>query len=290
MRQLLLIAFFLLFMMPAKAQEFYTIKNETIELKQVSNGTIALYVSKTTEKRFFIKKEDGEFIELKNELDSSSSELQYLNVLKELTNDTDVSTRNVKFTQASLKNFIGFYNYKKGIETDDGNRDYPVNFRFGIFGGFTNNPFQENPDNSLNPLAGWELELYGDTATPRHSGFLQGRHSFATKKFDYSTTEFSLGYRFRVINKPSYNIYVQTKFATLNFKNYQRPESIDNEIVLRDIKETEFNIPMIFGLGTDIKVSENSYILLIVGELFAGLEENNGNFPTDISIGYKFNL
>ena len=65
---------------------------------------------------------------------------------------------------------------------------------------------------------------------------------------------------------------------------------VNEDIVLRDIKETEFNLPLIFGIGTDIKVNESGYLTIIVGELIAVLQENNGNFPTDISIGYKFNL
>ncbi|WP_411767270.1 hypothetical protein [Winogradskyella sp. A3E31] len=291
MKKVVILYVFLFCAFANYAQETYSINNETIELKRISNGTLDFYVTTdTSPKRFFVKKNDGEFIELKDIKKANSNDMQYISVLKDLTSDTDVSTERVKFTRASLKNFIGFYNYKKAIETEDGNRDYPVNFRFGFSGGLTNNPFQENPENTLNPLIGLELELYGDSEMPRHSGFLQGRHSFSSDKFDYAATEFSIGYRFRIINQPGFNIYVQNKFATLNFKNYQRPEMRGEEIVLVDISETEFNIPMIFGLGTDIKVCEKSYITLIFGELFALLQENKDNFPTDISIGYKFNL
>jgi hypothetical protein len=53
---------------------------------------------------------------------------------------------------------------------------------------------------------------------------------------------------------------------------------------------TAFDAPFIFGVGADIKVGNNSYITLIYGELFAILLDNQGNFSSDISLGYKFNL
>jgi hypothetical protein len=57
-----------------------------------------------------------------------------------------------------------------------------------------------------------------------------------------------------------------------------------------DSNETSFDIPFIFGLGSDIKVGKNNYITIIYGELFAILLDNQGNFSTDIAVGYKFNL
>ena len=57
-----------------------------------------------------------------------------------------------------------------------------------------------------------------------------------------------------------------------------------------DLNNTSFDVPFIFGIGSDIKVSKNSYITIIYGELFAIFLNNQGNFSTDISIGYKFNL
>ena len=291
MKKIAVLCFLLFFSISALAQLTYTLGNETLELKQISEGTLDLYVNNSNgQKRFFVKKDDGDFQELLENLEPNSNTPQFIYVLKSLTKDTDVSTERVRFSQASIKNFVGFYNYKKDLETDDGTRDYPVNFRFGVSGGITNSPFVENPDNTLSPLVGMELEIYGDAERPRHAGFLQGRYSFSSDEFDYSATEFSLGYRFRIINRPSFNVYVQNKFATLKFERSARPELQGEEIVIRDINETNFNMPLIFGIGTDIKVCDTAFITVIVGELFALLQENNGNFPTDISVGYKFNL
>ncbi|MDO1501758.1 hypothetical protein Q2T40_16610 [Winogradskyella maritima] len=273
-----------------EAQDTYDINGERLELKSLSKGRLDLFMTTTDgSKRFFVKKDEGDFIELKQAI-GANGQAQYISTLAELTNDSDVTLEKVKFTRASLNNFVGFYNYKKAIETEDGNRDYPVNFRFGFSGGVTNNPFVTNPDNILSPMFGVELELYGDTDTPRHSGFLQGRHSFSSDDFNYSATEFSLGYRFRIINQERFNIYVQTKFATLNFISEELPVLNGQMVTVEEVNETEFNLPLIFGLGTDIKVSDHSYLTLIFGELFAIFQENQGNFPTDIALGYKFNL
>ena len=259
------------------SQETYTINGETLELKTATKGTLGLlWASENGNYRFFIRTQENTYVELKED--------DYKTILKELTNDTDVSLHRVKYTKRSFKNFISFYNYKKSIETEDGNKTYPVNFRLGFSGGVTNNPFIINPENSTSLLAGAELELYGDTDSPRHSGFLQARHSFSSDEFEFSTTEFSLGYRYRVIKKSKFNLYIQTKFATYNFRDNLLPEDINGIVELTNIKENEFDIPLIFGVGADFKVSKNGYITFIYGELFGLNRDNNGNFSTDISL------
>jgi hypothetical protein len=292
MKKVVLLCFFLLAISTIYSQETHTINGETLELKTTTRGSLDLLWSSTNGNyRFFVRTKESTYIELKNTKDANNlNKEEYKTVLQELTNDVEISLRRLKFTKRSLKNFISFYNYKKSIETEDGNRAYAVNFRLGFSAGITNNPFVFNPDNSSSILAGSELELYGDTDDPVHSGFFQARHSFSSNEFDYSTTELALGYRFRIIKKSKFNIYIQNKFATFNFKKNILPEAIEGVIDLTSIKDNEFNVPLVFGVGADIKVSKNSYITLIYGELFALNQENNGNFSKDISIGYKFNL
>ncbi|MCT4630136.1 MAG: hypothetical protein N4A42_09665, partial [Winogradskyella sp.] len=115
----------------------------------------------------------------------------------------------------------------------------------------------------------------------------QVRHAFDSNDFPYSTTELSLGYRYRIINKETFSIYGQMKLATLNFSNSSYINEDDMEV---DVNETSFDIPFIFGVGSDIKIGKNSFITIIYGELFAFFLDNQGNFSTDIAIGYKFNL
>ena len=96
-----------------------------------------------------------------------------------------------------------------------------------------------------------------------------------------------LGYRYRIINQPSFSIYGQVKLATVNFTSVT---FIDENAMEVDLNDTSFDAPFIFGIGSDIKVGDQSFITIIYGELFALLLDNQGNFSTDIAIGYKFNL
>ncbi len=57
-----------------------------------------------------------------------------------------------------------------------------------------------------------------------------------------------------------------------------------------NVNSTTFDTPFIFGIGADIKVGDNGFITIIYGEMFALLLNNQGNFSSDISLGYKFNL
>ena len=57
-----------------------------------------------------------------------------------------------------------------------------------------------------------------------------------------------------------------------------------------EITETVFDIPFTFGVGADIRLSESSFLTFRYNELFAVLIENNDNFSTNITLGYKINL
>ena len=160
-------------------------------------------------------------------------------------------------------------------------------FRLGFSAGITNNPFVGNPDNIKTPMIGAELEIFEASSLPRHSGFLQARHTFDADDFNYSTNEIALGYRYKIINKSAFSIYGQIKLATLNITGFTFENENGEDI---NVNDTSFDVPFIFGLGSDIKVGENSFITIIYGELFALFLDNQGNFSTDIAIGYKFNL
>ena len=198
-----------------------------------------------------------------------------------------MATDKLKLTLYSLRNYLDAYNASVDASYTSTTTESNVKFRLGFSGGLTNNPFVGNPDNIKTPIIGAELEIYEANVLPRHSGFLQARHTFENDDFKYSTTELSLGYRFRFINKESFSIYGQVKLATLNFSNVTFLNQDNLEV---NSNETAFDIPFIFGIGSDIKVGNNSYITIIYGELFALLLDNQGNFSTDIAIGYKFNL
>ena len=269
------------------SQETYTINGETLELKTEISGQLDLLWNIIDGKyRYFVRSEDGNIKELKNTKDSNNKfQEEYKSALSELTKG--MSTDKLKLTLYSLRNYLDAYNASVDSNYTSSSTESSVQFRLGFSGGVTNNPFVGNPDNTITPMIGAELEIFEANVLPRHSGFLQARHAFDSDDFPYSTTELSLGYRYRFINKETFSIYGQFKLATLNFSNVTFSDENNMEV---DSSDTSFDIPFIFGVGSDIKVGENSFITIIYGELFAILLDNQGNFSTDIAVGYKFNL
>jgi len=269
------------------SQESYTIDSEALELKTEIEGQLdLLWTIIDREYRYFVRTDNGAITELKNTKNSDKNyQEEYKSTLRSLTNG--MSTDKLKLTLFSLKNYIDKYNTSVDSAYVSDAKQGKVGLRLGFSAGITNNPFVGNPDNIKVPLIGAELEIYEANVLPRHSGFLQARHAFDTDDFTYATTEFSLGYRYRIINQSSFTIYGQVKLATVNFTN---ATVIDENAMEVGLNNTSFDVPFIFGIGSDIKVSKNSYITIIYGELFAFFLDNQGNFSTDISIGYKFNL
>lgn len=268
-------------------QENYSVNGQTLELKTEVEGTLDLLWNIIDGNyRYFVRTKDGTITELKNTRDSNKTyKEEYKSTLSSLTDGR--STDKLKLTLYSLKDFLDNYNDSVDSSYISTVSKRSVQFRLGFSGGITNNPFVGNPDNVIVPLIGAELEIFEANTLPRHSGFLQARHAFDSDDFPYSTTELSLGYRYRIINKSSFSIYGQVKLATLNFSDVT---IIDDNNVENNIKNTAFDAPFIFGIGSDIKVGDHSYITIIYGELFSIFLDNQDNFSTDISIGYKFNL
>lgn len=269
------------------SQQTYTIAGETLELKTEIDGKLDLLWNIIDGNyRYFVRTEDNSIVELKNTKGSDKKyQEEYKRVLSDLTNG--MATDKLKLTLYSLRNYLDAYNASIDTNYTSTTTKAKVQFRLGVFGGITNNPFVTNPNNTKTPMIGGELEIYEANVLPRHSGFMQARHTFDADDFNYSTNELSMGYRYRFINKSSFSIYGQVKLATLNITGFTFEDENGNGVSDND---TSFDIPFIFGVGSDIKVGNNSYITIIYGELFALLLDNQGNFSTDIAIGYKFNL
>ncbi|WP_426432314.1 hypothetical protein ACPX19_06880 [Winogradskyella sp. HB-48] len=287
MKKILFVILFLLAFQLNYSQQTYTINGESLELKTEIEGKLDLLWNIIDGKyRYFVKTEDNTITELKNTKDDDNDyQEEYKSTLRNLANG--MPTDKLKLTLYSLRNYIDAYNASVDSSYTSTSTESSVQFRLGFSGGITNNPFVGNPDNIKTPMIGAELEIYEANVLPRHSGFLQARHAFENDDFKYSTSELSLGYRYRFINKEAFSIYGQVKLATLNLSNFTFLDENDIEL---DSSETAFDIPFIFGVGSDIKVGNNSYITIIYGELFALLLDNQGNFSTDIAVGYKFNL
>jgi hypothetical protein len=268
------------------SQESYTIEGETIELKTEVEGRLDLLWNVSKDQfRYFVRTEDGTIIELKNTKSQGADLEDYKITLQQLTNG--LPAKKVRFRLYNLVYYINSFNATESSNNTSTFARSKVNVRLGFSAGITNNPFVDNPENIKVPLAGLELELYEANVKSIQSVFLQARRTFDSDEFSYSTTELSLGYRYRLINLSWMSFYGQVKLATVHFTD----NTILNENNIEEsVSSTTFEIPLIFGVGTDIRVGKNSYITLIYSELFGLLVENQGNFSTDISLGFKFKL
>lgn len=277
----------------AFAQQTYTVNNETLELKTEVEGTLdLLWNTFDGTYRYFIKKADDSIIELKNTKGSDNKfQNDYQTTLSSLTN-TDASQ--VKLTTYSLKQFINNYNAQADPNYIISDSRSKLKLRLGVFGGLTNNPFVENPNNETVPFFGSELEVVSDNMSSRHAGFLSVKYGTESDAFKYSATQIALGYRFRFVNSAGFNLYGQTKFATFTFSKITVATSASAEgepvsIQTEEVSSSAFDTPLIFGLGADIKLG-NGYLSLVYDSLFAVFIDNEGNFPMDFAVGYKFNL
>ncbi|WP_323787083.1 hypothetical protein [Psychroserpens sp.] len=290
MKKIICILCFILSVSFLQAQESYTINGETLELKTEVDGKLDLLwniIDGTY--RYFVRTEDNTITELKNTKADRKFQEEYKTLLNELTNNS-MSTKRLNLTLFSLKEFIDAYNVSADSNYQSNVSRSKFQFRIGVFGGLTNSPFVTNPNNEKTPLFGAELEVLEADRISRHAVFMQLKHVIEQEDIKYSTTELSLGYRFRVINKETFSLYANVKFATLNFSNSTVISDVNGVITTEEFNETAFDVPFIFGIGADINVSKNSFITLAYNELFALLIDNQGNFSTDFSIGYKFKL
>ncbi len=286
MKKIVIVICFFLSISLIKAQETYTVQGETLQLKTEVEGQLDLLWNIINgQYRYFVRTSTNEIIELKN---TKNENRQFQEEYKAtFQNLTGVSTDKVNLTLTDLKKYIDDYNLAQDSNYISSIYNAKLQLRLEIFGGITNSPFINNPINSISPQLGAELELLDGNHIKRHALFMPLRHVLKTNDFKFTTTELALGYRFRFINLKTINVFAQTKFATLNFLKNTVPGPNDIPI---EITETVFDIPFTFGVGADIRLTESSFLTLRYNELFAVLIENNGNFSTNITLGYKINL
>jgi hypothetical protein len=290
MKKIICVLCFIIGVSFVQAQESYTINGETIELKTEVEGKLdLLWNIIDDEYRYFVRTEDNTITELKNTKVDRKFQEEYKTTLEELTNNS-MSTKRLNLTLFSLKEFIDAYNVSADSTYETTVSRSKFQFRLGLFGGITNSPFITNPNNEKTPLFGAELEVLEAERISRHAVFMQLKHVLEQENINYSTTEVALGYRFRVINKETFSLYANMKFATVNFSNATLVTDNNGTLTTQEFSDTSFDVPFIFGVGADINVSKNSFITLAYNELFALFLDNQGNFSTDFSIGYKFNL
>jgi hypothetical protein len=292
MKKIIFLLLFTLFCLSVSAQKQYIINDETYELKTELSGSINLLWNIIDGKyRYFVKNDDT-ITELVNTKGTTKKfQEEYKTILNNITKGSALSTDKVNLTLYSLRNFINKYNASVDSDYVSTSKKAVIKTRLLVFAGITNSPFINNPDNINNPQFGAEIEIFEGHVLPRHAIFFGVKHILSNDEFKYSTTQLGLGYRFRFINTEAFNLYTNVIFGAYNFSKstFTYLNEVD-ELITEKNTGNGFNSPFSIGVGTDFKVSTNSYITISYNELFALFLDNKDNFSTNISLGYKINL
>lgn len=274
------------------AQEVYIIEGDTVTLRREVNGSLSLYWAKEDNTyRYFMQKEKR-MIELKNTQVEGVDQEEYKQQLNELTQDAEIDTRDVKFLLYSLKHFVNRYNALVEEEYAYNAATSNIQQRLGLFTGLSNNKYTENPDNTIVPVIGLEFEFFDPNLARRHAAFLQLRQSFKRNDYRYSSTQFSINYRFTALYFPKFNVHIDTELATFNYSEDRVNITDETGAVVAVKKDSglSFTAPFSFGLGTDIQVTDVSYFTFSYNDIVSIVLDSNGSFPVDFTVGYKFNL
>jgi len=287
------IVFALLFSSISFAQITHTVGGNTVQLTEEITGNASLfYTVLEGTHRYFIKKDDT-ITELTNTRNNKGKyQQEYKELLSILTADAPQDVSNVNLTLGSLATYIDNYNVKSDMNYKMQKERPKAKARAGVFAGITNHPFVTNAKNTTVPTFGAEIEIYDEKRT-RHSLALQIKQSLSGSDLDYTATQASFNYRFRVVNTAKFAIYPQVKFATITHSK-STSTSVDttvtpNKIITHNSSGTAFDGPIILGLGADVKLGMG-YLTFAADELVAAFLDNKGNFPLNLSMGYKFNL
>lgn len=291
MNKIITITLFALFVsFSSLAQITHSVDGKEVQLTEDITGDATLFHTVINDQfRYFIKKDDV-VTELTNTKDENGKyQKEYKEILSILTSDAEMDISKVNLTLDSLKTFIDQYNKVSDMDYKLQAERPKAKARVGAFAGMSNNPFVTNPDNTFVPVFGAEIELYDEKRT-RHSLALGFKQSLEADDFKYSSSQFGIHYRLRVLNKDAFSIYPQVTFATYTFTSSETTTISGGTTTIHKNSGSALDAPLILGLGADIKLG-NGYITLSANELAALINfENQGNTPMDLRLGYKLNL
>jgi hypothetical protein len=291
MNKILTIVLFALFLSAtSQAQITHSVDGKEVQLTEDITGNASLFhIVIDNQFRYFIRKDDT-ITELTNTKDENGAyQGEYKEILSILTADAPMAVADVNLTLDSLRTFVDQYNKKSDIDYRLQAERPKAKARLGAFAGMSNNPFVSNPDNTFVPVFGAEIEVYDEKRT-RHSIALGFKQSLKSDDFKYSSIQFGINYRFRILNKESFSLYPQVTLATYTFSSIEYTTEVAGIGTTHKESGSALDAPVILGIGADIKAG-NGYITLSANELAALVNfENQGNTPMDIRLGYKLNL
>lgn len=274
------------------AQEVFIIEGDTVTLRREVNGDLSLYwAQENQEYRYFIQK-GKRMVELKNSAVEGVKQEEFKTQLADFTSDAEIDTRDVKFLLYSLKHFVNRYNALVQEEYSYNAATANIKHRLSLFTGLSNNRYTDNPENKIAPILGLEFEFYDPNLAKRHAAFLQLRQSFKRDDYRYGSTQFSINYRFRPLIFEKFDIHIDAELVTFNYSENQLDilDETGSVVAVKHDSGLSFTAPLSFGIGTDYRVTEASYITFSYNDIVSLVLDSNGSFPIDFTIGYKFNL
>ncbi|WP_228850368.1 hypothetical protein [Aegicerativicinus sediminis] len=281
----------ILFSFICYGQDSQSVPYKGLNLTSAINGDLdLLWTLDQHHYRYFIRTSDGEIVELENNrIKGHKYDGAYKQTLSKYTNPTEKELKKLRFTLFHLSEFIDSQNTKADPNYLKQSQRAKIVINGSFLGGITNIPLFENPEDEILPQLGVELELIDEGNFPRHALYFQARQILKSDELNYQNTELAIGYRFKIIKNPNFNLFANLTFATLGFINAERSYyNVDNELVEEKIDNATFETPFSLGIGADFKVAKNGYISVQYNEVVAILVDNAGNFPKNILVGYKF--
>ncbi len=296
MKKLILLCFILFyssFCLLAQDSPTYTFDGVSYDLKTEIAGTLSLYyIVVDGNYQYFIGKGEA-IVPLINTKNGDTYQEEYKKVLRDLSQQEGLSVKNVKLTRASLRRFVKDYHLYSGEAYTAQLVKNAVEYRVGLQVGFTNNIFtaSQNPNNEFTPQFTTEFELYDPINLKLHAVLFQYKQTFSTSALDFSFSQFSINYRFKFWNTSRFSFYVNNKLATFTISQSPEREIIEDDESITTLGGTNFSFQgsFIFGLGADIKLGPG-WLTLNYNDAFTPVIDDNGEFPLDITAGYRIKL
>lgn len=287
----LVIIVFLLLSSSLYAQQEYTVNGETQILFTEIEGPLTILYKKSGKEYHFYSKKDDEIVALENTKIEGKHQEEYKAVLQGQTRDASISTDKVRLTPRSLAAFAIDYNSAIDPEFSVSKQTSEIEFRLGGFAGVDNAVYTVNPENALLPVVGLEFEILDLRSLKRHALVVQFRQTFENSDYKYNSSQLAVNYRFKFIKSSKFDTFVNAKFATVTFSNYEYEamEEGTHELKTYSQSSSGLNAPFLFGLGADYRLG-NGYITLGINDLVGLNVDTNSEFPINLTLGYKFIL
>jgi len=277
------------------AQKNYTVDGTTYALKTEVDGALTLLWNTIDEEYRYFAKKGNEITELKNTNIEGDYQEEYKETLRALTSDENLTVDDVNLTTSGLRAFFNSYNLLKDPNYQANDTSVKLSTRIGPFAGLSNEIYTPNPTNQTLLTAGFDVELTDEVNLRRHAIVFRFEQTFSGDEYDYSASDFSLNYRFKFIKTDALDLFVNAKIVSYTYSKvtvvtgFGQGPADGPVAITEERKGGDFNTPASFGVGADIALGKG-HLFVTYNDIVAIGLDNNGEFPIDFSVGYKFSL